>query len=131
MRVESGRFRMDGASLINNMTVISGNTTVAGTLSPGNSTGLLTFGGNLTYNGLLDLSFGFVPQVNSTFTLFDVAGTQSGDFADVVIRNAGFEGSFDADTGVFTLTAIPEPSTVLLLAMALVGGLHFRRRKLS
>lgn len=225
VHVESGRFRMDGASLINNMTasgdhefrkngeghwivestadfggtfggnyrlfvqeggviwnhsgvgfstttveqgallggsgMISGNTTVAGTLSPGNSTALLTFGGNLTlqagsdsifqlngtsrgvdydavdvggnltYNGLLDLSFGFVPQVNSTFTLFDVAGTQTGDFADVVIRNAGFEGSFDADTGVFTLTAIPEPSTALLLAMALVGGLHFRRRKLS
>ncbi len=68
----------------------------------------------------LSISFGFTPAVNDTFQLFGVTGNKSGDFASVSFTNAGFTGSFDASTGILTVTAVPEPSVWILLTGSLM-----------
>lgn len=156
--VLSGVTIQEGATLGGNG-IIQGNTTIAGTLSPGNSPGLLTFGSNLTLqssstsffeidgttrgvdhdavdvtgtlnlNGTLEILFGFTPGISDTFNLFN-AGSINGDFSSITFLNSGFDGSFDAATGVLSLTAIPEPSTYAAIAGIIMFGLVlYRRRK--
>jgi len=139
--------------------IITGAVTVDGNLAPGNSPGLLTTGdltlnsganstfqidgltrgtqydavnviGVLTMGGTLTLDFGFTPQVTDTFDLFNFT-SQTGSFSSVVFVDSGFAGTFDASTGILSLSAIPEPSTYAML----LGGLglltFLRRRRLS
>ncbi len=126
---------------------ITGAVVIDGTLSPGSSPGLLSTGdlmlnsgadsffqingltrgiqfdavdvtGLLTLGGTLTIDFGFTPQVTDTFDLFDFT-SQMGDFSSVVFVDPGFGGTFDASTGVLSLSAVPEPGSFAML----IGGL--------
>lgn len=131
----------------------------AGTLSPGSSPGLLDLQANLTlagtsasyfeidgltrgtqfdavdltgnisYGGALQVLFGFTPNVNDTFLLFNVTGTKTGNFGSLAMLNSGYAGSFDSSTGVLTVTAVPEPGTILLAAAAAVAAIGLRDRR--
>ena len=130
------------------------------TLAPGNSVGTLTFedgltlnatstvtmeingaadfdritvnGGLLTYGGTLSLLFGFTPAVNSTYQLFTGASvaTAAGDFATLTFNDPAYQGSYNPDSGLLTLTAVPEPQTWVLLGLGASFLLwQIRRRK--
>jgi autotransporter-associated beta strand protein len=130
------------------------------TLAPGNSVGTLTFedgltlnatstvtmeingaadfdritvnGGLLTYGGTLSLLFGFTPAVNSTYQLFtgDAVATATGDFATLTFNDPAYQGSYNPDSGLLTLTAVPEPQTWALLGLGASFLLwQIRRRK--
>jgi autotransporter-associated beta strand protein len=119
---------------------IGATTTRGGTFDAIDVVGALNYGGSLTLN--LTQTFG----VGSfSWNLFDF-GSQSGDFATVgltgsysgALSNSGgtwglVSGndtwSFAQDTGVLTLTVIPEPSTWALLALGLTAMIVFRRRR--
>lgn len=124
---------------------ISGATTVNGNLAPGNSPGTLNFSsdltlaatansifeingvtegslydsvivqGNMLYDGVLTLNFGYTPAGGAVFDLFDFSG-QSGTFTSINVTGAS--GTFNYGNGTFTV--VPEPSSSLLL-MAGVG----------
>jgi len=138
---------------------VGGATTINGTLSPGTSPGLLTFNssltlagtsnslfeingtnegitydsvdilGSLTYGGTLSIDFGFTPVLLSTYNLFDFAG-QSGNFSSLVFLDSGFDGTFSTSTGILTVTAVPEPTTMALVGIGL-GVLLLRRRSVQ
>lgn len=85
--------------------------------------------GALVYSGTLTLDFGFTATVGQEFDLFN-ATSHSGNFSSVNFLDAGYGGTFDYDTGILTLTSVPEPATA---AMCVLGGLLtislIRRRK--
>lgn len=136
--------------------------TVNGNLAPGNSTGIVTIGGNLslaststttmelvsgtlgagsgfdqialsgtglsmTYGGALVISVNLSTELGA-YQLFTGFGSQSGTFSSITFSQAQAAGTFDYSTGVLTLTAVPEPSTMGLAAVSLLGLLVFRRR---
>jgi autotransporter-associated beta strand protein len=147
-----------GQTLDGNGTVV-GNTTVDGTIAPGNSIGTLTISGNLTLNGIssmeLDrtgpaisdeinvsgsLDFGGTLnvsllggslQLGDTFDLFD-AGSVTGTF-DGGVNLPALGGDWYWDTGsLYTLGSIqvlPEPSSATFALLAALGFLGRRRRK--
>jgi autotransporter-associated beta strand protein len=144
----SGGFVLGDSQTLRGNGTIVGDTTVSGTLSPGNSIGALTFADNLT----LDLNITSVFQINGfTAGAFDLVSGSSGgtvafggtlnlffsdDFStsgsvkifDFENYSGGF-GSFSAtgladgysasfDNGTGLVTVVPEPSTYALLALA-------------
>ncbi|AHF90987.1 anchor protein [Opitutaceae bacterium TAV5] len=99
---------------------------------------------NIAFNGTLYLNFldGYTPEDGASFDLFRSAselnsasvaftGTKSGDFITIASNLAGFEFSFDAGTGIVSVTsAIPEPATVAILAgLAMLAGAAIRKRR--
>lgn len=76
-------------------------------------------GGNLAYGGNLNLVFGYIPAVSSNFTLFTGGSVASstGNLTLNFASNPGFDGTFDPSNGKLTLTAVPEPKTLLLFAL--------------
>lgn len=135
---------------------VLGDTVLAGTLSPGNSPGMMTFagalslqntavvqmelsglgvdnitvGGLLTYDGTLAITLvgGYRPEVGETFALFDAGSVAIGSQFDAITFNrTGYAGEMNYATGVLTITAVPEPSTLGLLAVAGVALLRRRR----
>ena len=137
--------------------VITGAVVIDGNLSPGNSPGLFATGpltlnggansifeingltrgtqfdavnvtGLLTLGGTLTLDFGFTPDVSDTFDLFNFT-TQTGSFSSVVFVDPGYAGSFDSTTGILALSAVPEPSTALMLLGGLGMTVLLRRRR--
>ncbi|HWL53942.1 MAG TPA: autotransporter-associated beta strand repeat-containing protein [Chthoniobacteraceae bacterium] len=105
----------------------------------------LESGGNALFDGTLDLAFGQATE-NATWQLFD--GTAAGDFTNLeaITLSGAFEGAlsltglnlwegtlgdstfvFQTDTGLLSVTTIPEPGTLsaLLLGMAILGAVRF------
>jgi len=97
----------------------------------------LEVSGNVTMAGVLNLIFRdrFAPRMGDQFTLLMVGGALSTDALDVNIVNLapGFEYDLMLAGGAMTLVAkndatfVPEPSTLTLLALALLMG-RIRRR---
>jgi len=88
--------------------------------------------GDATLDGLLDVQLlsGFGLESNQQFTILDVAGTRAGEFAGLgegaMVGNFGGQDlfiSYAAGDGndVALFTAVPEPSSLMLLAMGLLG----------
>ncbi len=102
--------------------------------------------GALTNGGALVANFGSSFLVGGeTFDLFALSGDQSGDFGSVSIAGsysatltntlgvwAGTDGDFNysytQSTGDLAVTAVPEPSTLALLALSLTAVALRRRR---
>jgi T5SS/PEP-CTERM-associated repeat protein/autotransporter-associated beta strand protein len=144
-------------TLAGNGTVL-GSTTVAGVLAPGNSVGQMTFasalslsdtatvrleiagpgvhdtvtvGGLLEYAGALEISFldGYLPDVGDSFDLFDLTSFELGsEFDAILFDEPGYAGTFQYSSGVLTISAIPEPSTLLLVGMGVLAVARRRRR---
>jgi fibronectin-binding autotransporter adhesin len=78
-------------------------------------------GGRLDYGGNLTVSFtgGYTPEVFSTYQLFMRSGeaTFGNGFASLGFTNPGYEGTFLPESGVLTITAVPEPAALWLLAL--------------
>lgn len=159
--------------------VIAGATTINGTLSPGNSPGVETFGNGLTlandsnfvfelmantaagsdrgvfFDGVNITGAGLTLQSNVTFSLtlggtvdfgdafwstaqswlvFDLAsGAITGSFANLNVSGLTPSGGFFSLSNVgndlyLNWTAVPEPSTWVLLGVAGMAALFFRRR---
>jgi autotransporter-associated beta strand protein len=95
----------------------------------------ITIAGNsIAYAGTLTLNFdsGYTPVVNQTYQLVTRTGgaTASGNFASLAFSNPDYAGSFDTNSGVLTLTAVPEPKTWALLSLGASFLLwQIRRRK--
>jgi T5SS/PEP-CTERM-associated repeat protein/autotransporter-associated beta strand protein len=91
-----------------------------------NVNGTLALGGEL-YVVYLD---GFTPEVGDTFDLFNGNFTASSQFSKITFASPG-QGTFDAATGVLTVTSlVPEPSSLsLMLVAGLLAGRRVRRRK--
>lgn len=90
--------------------------------------------GALTWGGTLAISFldGFAPDDGAQFALFGGSGVVSGSgpgFSDIIFSGGNYEGFFDYNTGVLTVTVVPEPSSVLLLLLAIFAVPAWRRRK--
>jgi T5SS/PEP-CTERM-associated repeat protein len=86
--------------------------------------------GLLTYGGTMNVSFinGFLPELGSSYDLFDGTYTPSSNFTDIVLANPGYTAVFNGVTGVLTITGVPEPSSAAFMILASVG-LPRRRRK--
>ncbi|MDC0936664.1 hypothetical protein OAS39_10285, partial [Pirellulales bacterium] len=76
-----------------------------GGTTPGTQYDLLTIAGDVTINGLLDVTAlgGFVPAIGNDFELIDVAGTRAGEFAGLsegaLVGNFGGTGLFITYSG--------------------------------
>lgn len=145
-----------GGTLAGTGTVGSASILEGGILAPGNSAGTLDFSGNLALDGLCDfeidaltgtadlasvtgnITFGGVltltnlagtPTSGQVFNLFDWTGSASGAFSQVNLPEPEAGGTWDQSalytTG--TLTVIPEPSALLLLALTPLATWHRRR----
>ncbi len=82
---------------------------------------------SLTYGGALVIDVSLATQVGS-YQLFTGFSSQTGTFSSITFSQAEAAGTFDYSTGVLTLTTVPEPGTVALLSLSLLGLLVFRRR---
>lgn len=145
----TGNVVVDAGATLGGAGSLAGDVTLAGILTPGNSPGAITIGGDLTmqstsltiieiaslldfdqiliggeltYGGDLLFDFSFMPEVNDGFTIFDSFTSQSGAFDSIDFSTQGFDGTFDYATGALTITAVPEPSTWALLLGALALG---------
>lgn len=80
----------------------------------------LDVAGELLYAGTLKLLLrdGFQPVVGDMFDLFDGFETYSGTFADIEFSEPGYAGAFDPETGVLSITQVPEPGAFALVALA-------------
>jgi hypothetical protein len=99
----------------------------------------LDVGGTATLNnGALDVSLvnGFVPAYGETFDILNAGSLVSGMFADnwIVVGSVNFEVAYnvnapDGFAGDVVLTAVPEPSSVVMLPIGIaVLGVYAARR---
>jgi len=101
---------------------------------------LMTVGGDLIFadpdsfsnNFILELAPGFSTEVGTVFNIFAFGGDRLGEDVFSNLADGGLvsigDYVFQADYGgmndsVFTLTAIPEPGTLMLLGIAAITGL--------
>ncbi len=126
---------------------IGGNTTVAGTLMPGNSPGLLTFEGNLTMmetakivfelngtgdgeydqifvggtfgaGGTINLTLGYAAMVGDTFQIFLNGGYDFGSFNFLSNIPSDLQWDTTRLSSEGIVQVVPEPSTYILLFLA-------------
>jgi len=86
--------------------------------------------GEIAFGGILDISFddGFLPATGQTFDLFDF-GTSIGEFSE--IRSDGVlldTGDVGFGGSVSIVSAVPEPSSIIVIAFGSVLLLSRRRR---
>ena len=83
---------------------------------------------DLTFGGVLELNFegGFAPELGDSFDLFDF-NSAAGQFASIQSGDILFDTSALLTTGVLTVAAVPEPSSLGLLILG--SGLLWRRRR--
>jgi hypothetical protein len=83
----------------------------------------------LNYGGTLELSLinGFQVHVGDTFRLFSAFTAFTGSFSDMVFDQPGFAGTYNHNNGLFTVTAVPEPTHAALLAASLLPFFATRR----
>jgi T5SS/PEP-CTERM-associated repeat protein len=103
----------------------------AGGISP------INLGGDAILDGALSASFTSTPTLGQQFPIINYAGIQSGAFAtfdtlvDSPLGPDTVQLSIDYGTGTnsaVVLTVVPEPSSMVLFALCLVGSLFARRR---
>jgi len=87
--------------------------------------------GDITFGGILDISFadGFLPAIGQSFDLFDF-GNVSGEFLE--IRSGGVlldTGDVTFGGSVSVVSAVPEPSALVVLSLGSVLLLRRRRRE--
>jgi autotransporter-associated beta strand protein len=111
------------------------------------SAGLFNAGSaGLTFDDQLTLDFSTASLIGgTTYNLFDM-GSQTGSFTTVTLAGSfsgglaltgdlwkgtsgGYDFEFDEATGILSVTAVPEPSTCLLLGVGAVPLLWRRRQK--
>lgn len=119
-----------GAAGVGFLSITASTVTLSGTtifdingLTRGSQYDALDVTGSLAYGGTLSLTFsGSSITPGSTFDLFDFSSRSgTSTFSSISITNAGYLGTLDYSTGVFTVTAIPEPQAVTgILAASLV-----------
>ncbi len=155
----TGNVTIASAATLGGVGTVGGATTISGDLAAGsNGVGLLSFSNGLTlngtaeslfqingltrgtefdainitgalaYNGVLTLDFGFDAEVGQTFNLFDFT-SRTGDFTSLNFLDSDYSGTFDAASGVLTLTSVPEPGVTALLLGAGLTLLVIRRRR--
>lgn len=133
-----------GSVAINGDVVFGANNTalfeIAG-LAQGTQYDHLTVNGNLTLNGVLQLSFinGYIANAGDTFDLFDWSGV-TGTFSSISTQNAllgsGLAWNFDnlyvngsVSVIATATTPVPEPESFALMALGLAVVSGFARRK--
>jgi fibronectin-binding autotransporter adhesin len=155
----NGAFSVATAGTLGGSGIIGGNTGIAGTLSPGNSPGTITFANNLTMsngstllfeagdlvkvNGVLDLDSGWKLtlsassdwQLGGSTVLFDY-GTLAAfpSLNPVITDNTGLGGSLsisDLDGMIWLngYSVVPEPSTYALLGLSGIALAAYRLRR--
>jgi len=108
-------------------------------------------GGSLVYGGVLDLSTSLIDgaPIGTSYKLFDFSGSPTGNFSSLTALGGEFSGitwngpvggvwtstngtggnSLTFTEGTGTLAVVPEPSTLVMAAIACLGGLIIRRRR--
>jgi hypothetical protein len=133
---------LSGATLTGNLTAydtlnvgtdvgIEGDLAVEGlmNLEIGNQATMMTINGNFSLNGPLNLflssSFSFTP--NQSIQILDLNGSAY-DFTGKTVNYPTDVSTFDFANGTLLIT-VPEPSTPVLAAIAIILGVSRRRRK--
>ena len=81
---------------------------------------------------VLDFTSGYTPTNGTTLDLFAMAGgTDTGSFSSITSNIAGDSFTLNDTTGMLTISAVPEPSSMaLLLGTLAVGAFGWRLRRL-
>ena len=85
--------------------------------------------GDITFGGILDISFagGFLPSVGQSFDLFDF-GNANGEFLEIRSDGIVFDTSDVLLGGSVSITAVPEPSSLVVLSLSSLLLLRRRRK---
>ena len=138
-----GTGTVDGSMRVSSATVLVGQGTLNVTGSYTQTSGVLSFGAggssflevaggyNITGTTLLFSFTGSVPSIFSIYDFIGGNGTLSNDeFLYAINGGPATSLTFDASTGSFTVSAVPEPETyaLLLAGLGLMGGVVQRRK---
>jgi len=147
---------LDGGTLMGDGIVIGNIIAVAGAVHPGSSPGTLTVDGDLTLGSEIILNFelgtnadsivvGGALTLNGVLNVTDAGGLGYGTYTlltygaglidntlEIGILPDGFEANIDTTVAGqvnLVITAVPEPSTLLLAMLAAIGLTIFRRKR--